>query len=256
MLTIQFDLEVVAGALVPGGRQDPFGAPEMEAALVKVLALADREEGELVAVVPDEEHPRCERLLVDARMQPMAVTRDREDAPGPRERLAAAAVALPAVHEPGVDTDRDVVQEAAVGDAADIDLPFDSCLEGRERPERVVAVEADVSREVVPRPERDADEGGARLERDRRDCAERPVAPRHADDLSAGGPGDLAGALVLAEDVRLDPESLRLGDELVGSRRVVPGAWVDDEEALGLHGPQVEPNGPWRLSGPVSIMTT
>src|SRR4051794_22514224 len=118
MRIAELDREVVARALVPCGRQDSFGTPEMEAALVETLPLADGEERELVAVVPDEEHARRERLVVDARVQPVAVTRDGEQTPGAREGLAAPAVALAAVHEPGVHPERDVVQEDAVGDPA------------------------------------------------------------------------------------------------------------------------------------------
>src|SRR3954465_11904558 len=187
-------------------------------------------------------------------MKPVAVTRDGEEAAGARERLAAPAVALPAVHQPGVDAERHVVEEDSLGHAADVGSPLDAILEGRERPDRVVPVEAHVAGEMVPRAERDADERGTGLECDPGDGAERAVASRHAENLGPRGLGPRARALAPGEDVRLDAEPLRRGDELIGARRIVPRPGVDDQESLGLHGPQVEPNGPWRPSGAVSIM--
>ncbi len=122
-------MKCVCGALLPRGRQDSFGRSRDGVALVETLALAEREERELVAVVSDEDDARGERLAVDARMEPVAVTRDGEQAPRARERLAAPAVVLAPVHEPGVDAERDVVQEDAVGDAADVDAPLDAAVE-------------------------------------------------------------------------------------------------------------------------------
>ena len=95
------------------------------------------------------------------------------------ERLAAPAVMLAPVDEPGVDAERDVVEEEPVAGLPDVDPPLDrAVVEGCERAERIVAVETDISREMVPRAERDADERSVRLERDRGDGCERAVAAR------------------------------------------------------------------------------
>ena len=88
---------------------------------------------------------------------------------------------LAPVHEPCVDAQRDVVQEQAVVRASDVDAdlsPVDECV---ERPDRVVPVEPDVTREVVARPERDAGEREITLERRLRDDGERPVAAGHRE---------------------------------------------------------------------------
>jgi len=42
--------------------------------------------------------------------------------------------------------------------------------------------------------------------------------------------------------------------KLVGRRPLAPGAGVDQQKGVGAHGRQVEPNGPWRVPRPVSII--
>jgi hypothetical protein len=84
-------------------------------------------------------------------------------------------VPLAAVHESGVDAERDVVQEHAAVDAPDVDALL-GAVERSQRIERIVGVEPDVAGEVVPRPERHADEGQVALDRDRCDRCERPVS--------------------------------------------------------------------------------
>ena len=129
-----------------------------------------------------------------------------------------------------------------------------------ERGERVVTIEAEVPREVVPGPERDADEGQAALDRDRGHRCERAVASGHPERVGLGGPGDLLQVLSVAEEMHLDASAAGLLGELVGRRAVAAGAWIDDQEAG--HGgpgyrparPKNEPNGPWRPSTVVPII--
>ena len=75
---------------------------------------------------------------------------------------------LAPVDEPGVGAERDVVQEDPVVGLADVDAPLDGVVvECGERAERIVAVEPEVAREVVPRAEGDTDERGTGIERRR-----------------------------------------------------------------------------------------
>ena len=98
---------------------------------------------------------------------------------------------LAPVHEPRVQAERDVVQEEALADASDVDAPLDAVVERGERAERIVAVEAEVAGEVVPRPERDADERHVLLDRDLCDGSERAVAARHPEHVCVGLPRQL-----------------------------------------------------------------
>ena len=137
---------------------------------------------------------------------------------------------LAPVHEPRVEAERDVVQEEPVADAADVDAPLDPVVEGGERRERIVAVEAEVAGEVVPRPERDADERHVLLDRDLGDRRERAVAAGHPEHVRAGLPRHLGQVVALLQQVDGDAPLARGVAELVGTRRVRAGAWVDDEE--------------------------
>ena len=113
----------------------------------------------------------------------MPVAGDAPECADARKRLGAAPMVLAPVDEAGVDPERDVVQEEAVVDAGHVDPPFDAG-EGRQGSQRIVSVEAEVAREVVSRPERDADKGQPALDRHLGDRRERPVAPRDPE-----GPG-------------------------------------------------------------------
>ena len=93
------------------------------------------------------------------------------------ERLAPAAVVLAPVDERRVDAERDVVQEATLSRAADVDAPL-LALEAVERRERVVAVEAEVAGEVVARAVGDDDERQVALDGDRGHARDRAVAAR------------------------------------------------------------------------------
>ncbi len=89
-----------------------------------------------------------------------------------REREhAVARLARRVVHEARVQAERDVVQERAPADLGHVDAPL-RASEGRQRGERVIAVEADVAGEVVARAEGNRHEGDVELGRDRCDRAE------------------------------------------------------------------------------------
>ena len=135
------------------------------------------------------------------------------------------------VGEARVHADGDVVQEDAIGDAADVDAPLHAAREGGERAERVVAVDADVAGEVIPRAPRDAREWHAALDRDARHHAERPVAAGYPEHTRICATRERRQVLALAEDVRLDVVRRRRFDELVVTRAVVPRARVHEQEA-------------------------
>ena len=106
---------------------------------------------------------------------------------------------LSLVDEPGVDAERDVVEEEPLGHAADVDPAFGPAGERFERGERIVAVEAEISGEMVARAERDADEGRIGVECGLRDRGERPVAACHAEDLRSRRPCRLPWILAVLE---------------------------------------------------------
>jgi hypothetical protein len=121
------------------------------------------------------------------------------------------------VHEARVEPQRDVVEKEALADRPDVDPPLAS-LEGREGSDRVATVDVKVSGEVVPRPERNADEREVALEGDRRDGGERAISTGHSQGFRSGL-GRSAGNLsrvVVAEDVDVDTKATSLLGELVG----------------------------------------
>ena len=79
-----------------------------------------------------------------------------------------------------VGADRDVVQEQPLARPADVDPQF-LAAEGLERRERIVAVETDIAREVVTRPEGNADEGQLALDCNLGNRRQRPVAAGNPD---------------------------------------------------------------------------
>ncbi len=234
----------------------PGGRPELELARVEALPLAEREEVDVVAVAPDQEDAHDRLLAVHAQTQPVAVPCRLHDRPHAREGLVATPVVLAPVHEAGVDAERDVVEEDAVADLADVDLSLDRIVvEGRQRAERIVAVEADVSGEVVPRSERNADEGRVGLERDRGDLPRgsrrRPRCPARRRRRRVRAPPDRLPRRGGASRYRA-PAAARTSSS--GARVSVARPRIDQKEALQA-GPTVaatvgprdrndEPNGP------------
>jgi hypothetical protein len=98
-------------------------------------------------------------------------------------------------------------------------------VKGAHGRQGVVGVEAEIAREMVARPRRDADEGTIVLGGDCRDGAEGAVArgdPESGGPARRGGGRDLAGVLTAAQQPRLDAEPPRLGGQLLGCRAVPP----------------------------------
>ena len=250
----QLDPKSRGAALFPRRWPQAGRGPQVELARVEPLASAEREEVELVAVVPHQQDSRVDLFAVDARMQPITFSSDGEQRLCPRERLCAAAVMLAPVHEACVGAEGHVVEEESSAHPADVDALDPAAVEGGERRERIVTVEAGVACEVVARSEGDADEARAGLERGRRDRGERSVAARDAHDLGSRPDCELAGILTGPQEMRRDPPFARGRGQLVRGRISAAGAGVDQQKGVGPHGRQVEPNGPWRPSRPMSII--
>jgi hypothetical protein len=120
------------------------------------------------------------------------------------------------VHEAGVDPERDVVQEETRVRTADIDAPFGP-TERPQRAARVVSVDPEVAGEVVARSEWDADEGQVSFKRDGGDRCQRSITARHPERVRIGRAREPGSVLAVAEDVRLDPERLRLLRQILGT---------------------------------------
>ena len=72
---------------------------------------------------------------------------------------------LPPVDQPGIDAERDVVQEQAPVDGTDVDRSLAAVAERAQRREGIFAVQPDVPGEMVTGPERDDHEGQLALHR-------------------------------------------------------------------------------------------
>jgi hypothetical protein len=122
------------------------------------------------------------------------------------------------VDEARIEPQRDVVEKEAIADRTHVDPPL-AAVEGREGCDRVVPVDAEVSGEVVPCPERNADEGKVAPDGDRRDGGERAVSTCHSQGFRSGvgrPASDLGRVVVLAEDVDVDTKATSLRGELFG----------------------------------------
>ena len=254
---VELERELGAGRSIPGARQHAVCDVEVEQALVEPLTLADREEVELVA--------RCSRRAGSGRAPASPLTRSAQPVPvaGDDPECAERAQAPRARRRwcsrrwtrRGVDPERDVVQEQAVVDARPTSIRRSTPREGREGSERVVSVEAEVAREVVSRPERDADEGQVALDRHLGDRRERAVArpPSRARSASASRARP-SSVVALAEDVHRDTASraasrsssvLGLSSPELGLTIRKPGIGPG-LAGVGLADSQIGPNGPWR----------
>ena len=187
--------------------------------LVDSLAFAEREQVEAVVVVRDEDEPRTHGLAVDREPLPAApVLHGQRERTQAGECFAAAAAVLAPVDEPRVEAERDVVQEEPVADPRHVD-PSLFPVEGRERADRIAAVEAEVPGEVVAGPERDADERNVLLDRHLGDRRERAVPARHPQHVSVCAPCDLLQVVSLREEVHVDAALPRSVAELLGAGR-------------------------------------
>src|SRR5438876_4581892 len=129
----------------------------MEQTLVESLPLADREQLERVRVVRDERHGRLNGRTVEGQNEALPLAEEDRQRGNVGEGVAPAPVVLAPVDEPGVEAERDVVQEEPVAGPPDVDPPL-AAGERLERTDGVVAVEAEVAREVVPGAEGHAHE--------------------------------------------------------------------------------------------------
>jgi hypothetical protein len=132
------------------------------------------------------------------------------------ECISTPAMSFASVNEPGVDPERDVVQEETLVGTADIDAPLGP-TERLERAARVVPVDPEVAGEVVARSERDADEGQVSFERDGGDRRQGSVTARDPERVRVGRAREPGRVLAVSEDVRLDPERLRLLRQILGT---------------------------------------
>ena len=120
--------------------------------------------------------------------------------------------------------------------------PLDAVVERGQRRDRVVAVEPEVAREVVPRPERDADERDVLLDRDLGDGGERAVAAGHAEHVGAGRPRELLQVVSVLEEAHLDAArscAASRSSSAVGESVPEPGLTIRNRcIGWGLAGPQ------------------
>jgi hypothetical protein len=207
----------------------------MKPTLVQSLALTDREQLELVVVVRDDGEVGIDRLPVDGQADAPAVAGQQEQRSQLRERVSPAPVALTFVHEERVEPQRDVVEKEALADSADVDPSLGSG-EGVQRAEWIVAVQPEVSREVVTGAERDADERQVALERDLGDCGERAVAAGDAECFRFGVPGELGGIVARLENPCFDPAPARFLREFLRARAGVARARIDQEQSYASTG--------------------
>ena len=121
----------------------------------------------------------------------------------------------------GVHAQRDVVDEDPVTDGGEVDATLDGIGEGVQRPDHVVAVEAEVEGEVVAGAGRDADERHVGLHGDRRHEGLGPVASRHADHIGPsvdGVLGQLEQVVAGTQHDRLDAAAPGLVLEVEAAR--------------------------------------
>jgi hypothetical protein len=140
-------------------------------------------------------------------------------------------VGLAAVDEGGVGAEGDVVEKQLFSHPADVDPPL-VAAEGRQRCQRIRAVEAEVAGKVIPSPERNTNKWQFSLDCDLRDRRQRAVASRDPEGPGAGARShEGRGIVVLTEDARLDSSLTRSRGKLVSVRSPAPRAWVDQEKA-------------------------
>ena len=133
-----------------------------------------------------------------------------------------------------IHAERGVVDEHAVVDAREVDAPLDAVGECVERAHDVVAIEAQVKREVVSRARRDADVGHPAPRGDRRHERLRAVASRHPDHLRSACDcvfGQLQQIIPALQHDRLDASPPSLTGEVEALRLPAARPQVDDQGA-------------------------
>ena len=219
---------------------------EVQPPLVDPLALAEREEVELVVVVGDERDVRLDLLPVDlscrAASGRVRAGRARAGGRGPR----AVAVPLASVDELRVEPERDVVQEHVAVHPSDVDPLLASVRErgqsrrsGRRgrarRPGRSGCASRTGSRRTAgrarARPRRPGRASRRRLPSRVRRRRRRAPARRHRRCPRGSGRGH--------------PALLGLLAQVVGGRPVVAGPRVDQQESGHASSIAVRPKGAW-----------
>lgn len=198
----------------------------MKAPLVEPFAFPDREELEVVVVVAHEGDSRVDRRSVDRKPFGDRMPGKQQQGAKLCERVPPAAMVLSLVDEVGVSADRDVVQEESLADASDVD-PSLHASEGDQGADRIVTIETEVAREVVPGAERDADERQVALDRDLGDRRQRSVAPGDPHRPRVGS-CELRRIVVGAEDSGLDPLAPCRLFKLLRARILTTRARIDE----------------------------
>ena len=119
---------------------------------------------------------------------------------------------------------------------AEVDAPLVAVDEGIEGADDVVAIDAEVEGEVVPRTCWNADVGNAVLGGDRGHGGLRPVAARHAERVGAVAHGrrrQRREIVAWFEHDRLDASCPALRDEVESSRFPPARARIDDQDGRG-----------------------
>ena len=128
---------------------------------------------------------------------------------------------------------------------------------------RVVAVEAEVAGEVVPRAARHRHEGEVALDRDARDGAERAVAAGHAERVGIRATGELDEVVVGLEHAHLDAAVARRCLELLDGGRPEPERGLTNSTpaisratlvGVGPRPAKMSRIGPWYSSGSLPII--
>jgi hypothetical protein len=205
---------------------EPLSSPQVGHALDAVVVVPDQHDERRVML------PSAVGFERDVERPPALPESGRRHAKERDEPIARLLRRI--VHEACVYAERHVVEEELVGDGTDVDLPLRT-REGTESADGIARVDVEVSRKVIPRSERDADERKIALERDGCDRSQRAVPARHPE-RAAPGIGSfarqLARVLALLEDVRVDPEAFRLAEELGRRGAAVSRAGIDEQEAF------------------------
>ncbi len=134
-----------------------------------------------------------------------------------RRGVELGVAVLVRLHDRRVHAERHVVHEHAAVDPREVDASFVAVEERVERTHHVVAVDAEVEREVVAGAGGDAHERDVVLGRDARHQGLRAVAAGHADHVGAPRdrvPGELLEVVAARERHRLDAARLGGGGEL------------------------------------------
>src|SRR5207247_4117965 len=131
----RLDREPLARPLLPVARQPAGRRVDVEPPVVEPLALADREQAQLVRVAGGEQDARAHGPAVELRPDAPTLAEAEPERAGAGEHFAPPAVPFPAVDKRRVEPERDVVQEAPFADPPDIDVPL-VALEGVERGNR------------------------------------------------------------------------------------------------------------------------